>query len=202
RPRSHGADRRRAGLDAGRLHPPGRAEPAGPPAARGEPRDALHHPRPRHRPALLRRDPGDVPRRSRRARRRRPGHPRPPGGVHQAAAGRRARTRQQPPLPRRGPAPRRAHARPSRPRRRERVTPTRTPARRHLHEGWHLTITDGPAPVAVRDVPATVPGTLITDLHAAGLIEDPYLDRTSTTWPGRASATSPTPRASTGGRRE
>src|SRR5699024_12797061 len=35
----------------------------------------------------------------------------------------------------------------------------------------------GPAPIAVQDVPATVPGTLITDLHAAGLIEDPYLDR-------------------------
>src|SRR5699024_640708 len=107
------------------------------------------------------------------------------------AAGRRARTRQQPPLPRRGPAPRRAHARPSRPRRGERVTPTRTPARRPLHEGWHLTITDGPAPVAVRDVPATVPGTLITDLHAAGLIEDPYLDRNEhdLAWTGECDVT-------------
>ena len=49
--------------------------------------------------------------------------------------------------------------------------------RRDLHEGWELTLLDGPAPFAVREVPATVPGTLITDLHAAGLIEDPYLDR-------------------------
>lgn len=51
------------------------------------------------------------------------------------------------------------------------------PRRRPLHEGWSLSITDGPAPFAATDVPATVPGTLITDLHAAGLIEDPYLDR-------------------------
>jgi len=71
------------------------------------------------------------------------------------------------------------------------VTPTRTPARRPLHEGWHLTITDGPAPVAVRDVPATVPGTLITDLHAAGLIEDPYLDRNEhdLAWTGECDVT-------------
>jgi len=52
-----------------------------------------------------------------------------------------------------------------------------SPVRRPLHEGWSLSITEGPAPSAVQDVPATVPGTLITDLHAAGLIEDPYLDR-------------------------
>ena len=49
--------------------------------------------------------------------------------------------------------------------------------RRDLHDGWALTLLDGPAPFAIQDVPATVPGTLITDLHAAGLIEDPYLDR-------------------------
>ena len=57
------------------------------------------------------------------------------------------------------------------------MTLTSTPARRPLHEGWQLSITDGPAPFAVREVPATVPGTLITDLHASGLIPDPYLDR-------------------------
>ena len=57
------------------------------------------------------------------------------------------------------------------------MTLTSIPARRPLHEGWQLSITDGPAPFAVREVPATVPGTLITDLHAAGLIPDPYLDR-------------------------
>lgn len=49
--------------------------------------------------------------------------------------------------------------------------------RRDLHEGWALTVTDGPAPVAVRDLPATVPGTFLTDLLDAGLIPDPYLDR-------------------------
>ncbi|MGO1480837.1 MAG: glycosyl hydrolase 2 galactose-binding domain-containing protein [Brachybacterium sp.] len=49
--------------------------------------------------------------------------------------------------------------------------------RRDLHEGWNLTLLAGPAPFEFREVPATVPGTLITDLHAAGLIEDPYLDR-------------------------
>ncbi|HEX7351319.1 glycoside hydrolase family 2 protein [Brachybacterium sp.] len=49
--------------------------------------------------------------------------------------------------------------------------------RRDLHTAWTLTLTAGPAPFEVREVPATVPGTLITDLHAAGLIEDPYLDR-------------------------
>jgi len=60
------------------------------------------------------------------------------------------------------------------------VTLTSTPTavrRRALHEGWTLTITDGPAPFAAHEVAATVPGTLITDLHTAGLIEDPYLDR-------------------------
>lgn len=51
------------------------------------------------------------------------------------------------------------------------------PRRRLLHDGWTLSITDGPAPFPVREVPATVPGTLITDLLAAGLIDDPYLDQ-------------------------
>ncbi|MGP5640482.1 glycoside hydrolase family 2 protein [Brachybacterium tyrofermentans] len=50
-------------------------------------------------------------------------------------------------------------------------------SRRDLHEGWSLSVTDGPAPFAVAEVPATVPGTFLTDLLAAGLIPDPYLDR-------------------------
>lgn len=50
-------------------------------------------------------------------------------------------------------------------------------SRRDLHEGWSLSVTDGPAPFAVADVPATVPGTFLTDLLAAGLIPDPYLDQ-------------------------
>src|SRR5699024_11240627 len=48
---------------------------------------------------------------------------------------------------------------------------------RALTAGGSMSITAGPAPFAVHDVPATVPGTLITDLQAAGLIADPYLDR-------------------------
>lgn len=59
------------------------------------------------------------------------------------------------------------------------ASPRPVPARRRreLHEGWTLTVTDGPAPFPVRDVPATVPGTFITDLVDAGLIPDPYVDR-------------------------
>ena len=52
-----------------------------------------------------------------------------------------------------------------------------TVSRRELHEGWTLTVTDGPIPFPVRDLPATVPGTFLTDLLDAGLIPDPYLDR-------------------------
>ena len=44
---------------------------------------------------------------------------------------------------------------------------------RALHEGWTLT-----APT--QDVPATVPGCVHTDLLAAGLIDDPYLDENET----------------------
>ncbi len=50
--------------------------------------------------------------------------------------------------------------------------------RRELHNGWFVSVEAGPAPadlVGVR-VPATVPGTVHTDLLAAGLINDPYLD--------------------------
>jgi beta-mannosidase len=50
-----------------------------------------------------------------------------------------------------------------------------------LHEGW--TVTGGD----VRDVPATVPGCVHTDLLVAGLIEDPYLDENESkvAWIGR-----------------
>ena len=48
-----------------------------------------------------------------------------------------------------------------------------------LHDGWTLRPDGGPVPAHVRDagpVPATVPGTVHTDLLAAGLVPDPYLD--------------------------
>ncbi|QCR52519.1 beta-mannosidase [Brachybacterium sp. SGAir0954] len=49
--------------------------------------------------------------------------------------------------------------------------------RTDLHDGWTLTVVDGPVPFPVQDLPATVPGTFLTDLLDAGLIPDPYLDR-------------------------
>ena len=55
---SLGAARRRADLDAGRVHPAGHAEPAGAAARRGGPGPALHHPRHRLRPLPLRRRSG------------------------------------------------------------------------------------------------------------------------------------------------
>ncbi len=47
-----------------------------------------------------------------------------------------------------------------------------------LRTGWSLQVAAGPAPAAIAaaTVPATVPGTAHTDLLAAGLIADPYLD--------------------------
>jgi beta-mannosidase len=47
-----------------------------------------------------------------------------------------------------------------------------------LAEGWTLRATGGPIPAKFVDlvVPATVPGCVHTDLLAAGLIPDPYLD--------------------------
>ncbi|TVT01343.1 glycoside hydrolase family 2 protein [Amycolatopsis bartoniae] len=54
--------------------------------------------------------------------------------------------------------------------------------RRTLHDGWRLTPVGGsglgavPPEVAAAPVPATVPGCVHTDLLAAGLIPDPYLD--------------------------
>ncbi|WP_150307243.1 glycoside hydrolase family 2 protein [Planctomonas psychrotolerans] len=50
---------------------------------------------------------------------------------------------------------------------------SRTP----LNSGWTLRPTGGPIPDGIpAEVPATVPGTVHTDLLAAGLIPDPYLD--------------------------
>ncbi|NRD25610.1 glycoside hydrolase family 2 protein [Frigoribacterium sp. VKM Ac-2836] len=61
---------------------------------------------------------------------------------------------------------------------------------RPLHTGWSLRSTAGPVPpeIAAVDVPATVPGTVHTDLLAAGLIVDPYLDANEhlLAWIGRA----------------
>ncbi|GAA2985811.1 beta-mannosidase [Microbacterium terrae] len=50
--------------------------------------------------------------------------------------------------------------------------------RRALSEGWTLSAASGPAPddIAGLTVPAVVPGVVHTDLLAAGLIPDPYLD--------------------------
>jgi beta-mannosidase len=47
-----------------------------------------------------------------------------------------------------------------------------------LHDGWTLQATAGPVPqyLAGRRVATQVPGTAHTDLLAAGLIDDPYLD--------------------------
>ncbi|GAB3334757.1 glycoside hydrolase family 2 protein [Micromonospora halotolerans] len=52
-------------------------------------------------------------------------------------------------------------------------------SRQTLHEGWLLRAVPGPQvppEVAGQVVPATVPGEVHTDLLAAGLIPDPYLD--------------------------
>ncbi|MEV1144199.1 glycoside hydrolase family 2 protein [Micromonospora sp. NPDC049799] len=59
-----------------------------------------------------------------------------------------------------------------------------------LYQGWTLRAVPGPqvpAGIADRAVPATVPGCVHTDLLAAGLIEDPYLDANETGlgWIGR-----------------
>jgi beta-mannosidase len=50
---------------------------------------------------------------------------------------------------------------------------------RPLHDGWTLRPVAGTVPdevAAAGGVPATVPGSVHTDLLAAGLIPDPYLD--------------------------
>jgi beta-mannosidase len=60
---------------------------------------------------------------------------------------------------------------------------------RTLNDGWTLSATAGPFPERLQDVtvPATVPGVVHTDLLAAALIPDPYLDdhETQLTWIGR-----------------
>ena len=60
-----------------------------------------------------------------------------------------------------------------------------------LHDGWTLRPLEGPVPqgLADRAVPATVPGCVHTDLLAAGLIPDPYLDGNERLleWVGRTS---------------
>ncbi|MDH6465227.1 beta-mannosidase [Micromonospora sp. A200] len=62
--------------------------------------------------------------------------------------------------------------------------------RQTLHEGWTLRAVPGPQVpdgIAGRAVPATVPGCVHTDLMAAGLIPDPFVDDNETTlaWIGR-----------------
>src|SRR5262245_11021791 len=62
---------------------------------------------------------------------------------------------------------------------------------RDLHDGWVLSVAGGedgvPAEIAGVETPATVPGCVHTDLLAAGLIPDPYLDRNEydLAWIGR-----------------
>jgi len=58
------------------------------------------------------------------------------------------------------------------------VPPATVLARRDLHDGWSLRAVGGPVArgAAGRSFPATVPGSVHTDLLAAGAIPDPYLD--------------------------
>ncbi|MGN7703859.1 glycosyl hydrolase 2 galactose-binding domain-containing protein [Cellulosimicrobium sp. 22601] len=72
------------------------------------------------------------------------------------------------------------------------AVPATAPARlvcRELHEGWSARAVGGPVPahVAGVTVPASVPGSVHTDLLAAGLIPDPYLDdhENLVAWVGR-----------------
>ncbi|WP_043621736.1 glycoside hydrolase family 2 protein [Nonomuraea candida] len=57
---------------------------------------------------------------------------------------------------------------------------------RPLHDGWTLRA-DGDDPRGLAEIPAAVPGSVHTDLLAAGLIEDPYRDDNETRlgWIGR-----------------
>lgn len=58
-----------------------------------------------------------------------------------------------------------------------------------LHSGWTVSATDGPIPGGIPDsIPASVPGCIHTDLLAAGLIQDPYLDENESQlqWIGRS----------------
>src|SRR5262245_1674816 len=60
-----------------------------------------------------------------------------------------------------------------------------------LHSGWTVRAVAGAIPERIGDapVPATVPGTVHTDLLAAGLIPDPYLgtNETALAWFHRSS---------------
>jgi beta-mannosidase len=68
------------------------------------------------------------------------------------------------------------------------------PARRPLHEGWALRLVGGPdvpetfISAAPATIPARVPGCVHTDLLAAGLIPDPFVDDNEVrlSWIGRA----------------
>ena len=61
---------------------------------------------------------------------------------------------------------------------------------RTLHDGWTLRAAAGPVPAEIGQavVAATVPGTVYTDLLAAALIPDPYLDENErrVSWVGQA----------------
>lgn len=64
-----------------------------------------------------------------------------------------------------------------------------TLSRRPLHDGWTVSPERGPVPREIADagaIPAQVPGSIHTDLLAAGLIPDPYLDENEKTlsWVG------------------
>ncbi len=59
-----------------------------------------------------------------------------------------------------------------------------TVSRRLLHDGWTAHAVSGPVPDSILttgSVPAEVPGSIHTDLLAAGLIPDPYLDENEKT---------------------
>ncbi|GAA1667436.1 glycoside hydrolase family 2 protein [Glycomyces endophyticus] len=59
-------------------------------------------------------------------------------------------------------------------------------AKSTLHEGWTVTGDPG-TPAADGPVPATVPGEVVSDLLAAGLVDDPYTDdgERAVAWVGR-----------------
>ncbi len=58
------------------------------------------------------------------------------------------------------------------------VTIATAKSTRRIHDGWTVQVVNGPAPAQVtgRAIAASVPGSIHTDLLAAGLIADPYLD--------------------------
>lgn len=68
------------------------------------------------------------------------------------------------------------------------ITTARPSRTRALHEGWSLRAVGGAIPESFSDasIPAIVPGLVHTDLLAAGLIPDPFLDRNEhkVTWIG------------------